>query len=63
MGAPNPSFQKRAKEQKRKEKAEAKRANREAKKQGRGDDETPEIPLEDIPALNAPGSEPPSDDD
>lgn len=32
MGRPNPSFQKRAKEQKRKEKAEAKRAERFAKK-------------------------------
>lgn len=61
MGAPNPSFQKRAKEQKRKEKAEAKRANREAKKLERPEGES-EIPLEDIPALNAPGSEPPSDD-
>ena len=32
MGTPNPSVQKRAKEQKRKEKAEAKRAVRDAKK-------------------------------
>jgi len=35
MGSPNPSFQKRAKEQKRKEKAESKRAERDAKKTAR----------------------------
>lgn len=32
MGSPNPSMQKRAKEQKRKEKAEAKRALRDSKR-------------------------------
>jgi hypothetical protein len=38
VGTPNPSFQKRAKEQKRKEKAEAKRLVRDAKKAARSEE-------------------------
>lgn len=46
MGTPNPSVQKRAKEQKRKEKAEEKRCIRDAKRKVRL--ESASVPVEDV---------------
>lgn len=53
MGSPNPSFQKRQKEQKRKEKADEKRIARQNKVKEEGEG-TPEDEFAGVEVLNAP---------